>query len=502
MNTVCRPDPPKRYCRGMRLRTTSQRNARGWIRVLAVCLLVSAGPTRASGEVVHVWVTSADGKQRLTSLPPIPFNAGAPGGSRIRVDDARRYQPVEGFGASFTESSAWLIQRRMNATQRRELMRELFDPESGLGLSVTRVPIGASDFSLEHHSYDDMPPGKSDPQLASFSIGRARADVLPLLREARRINPSLKVFISPWSAPGWMKTSDSLIKGKLQPRHYGAFAAYFDETLTAFKAEGVPVCAMTMQNEPHFEPPDYPGMRMEPAERAAFIASHLGPMLKRKWPQVRLLDWDHNWDEPQSPLAVLADPRARPYVHGIAWHCYGGDVSAQSQIHQKYPDTETWMTECSGGNWAPQWSEVLSWMTRNLVIGNVRHWGRGANLWNLALDENHGPHLGGCGDCRGVVTIDSKTGAVTRNVEYYVLGHASRFVKPGAHRIESDTGIDGLETVAFRNAGAGSTVLIVLNTAAEPRAFSVVIDTRAFSATLDAGSVATMTWAQPTRGKR
>ena len=456
----------------------------------SACLAAGSSP---SEPVARIWVTSADGKQRLTSLPPIPFNAEVPGGLRIRVDDARQYQPVEGFGASFTESSAWLIQRRMNATQRRELMRELFDPKAGLGLSLTRLTVGASDFSRTHHSFDDMPAGQSDPDLTRFSIESARADVLPLVRGAIKINPALKVFISPWSAPAWMKTSGSLITGKLDPRYYDAYARYFDKTLAAFKAEGVPVYALTMQNEPHFEPPDYPGMRMEPAERAVFIGSHLGPMLAKKWPQVKLLDWDHNWDEPQSPLAVLADSRARQYVAGIAWHCYGGDVSAQSDVHQKMPDIETWMTECSGGNWAPKWDETLAWMTRNLVIGNVRNWGRGTILWNLALDEGSGPHLGGCGDCRGVVTVNSKTGAVTRNVEYYVLGHASRFVRPGARRVESDSEVDGLHTAAFRNPD-GSGALIVLNTAAERRTFSVVTGARSFSVALDAGSVATMTW--------
>jgi glucosylceramidase len=474
--------------------------AQHWTRCLAGCLLLAAGSAclaadapATSKTVAHIWISSADGKQRLTSLAPIPSNAAAPRGLQIHVDPARQYQTIEGFGASFTDSSAWLIQRRMNAAQREALLRELFDPETGLGLSLTRVPIGASDFSLAHYSFDDVPAGQSDPELSRFSIERARADVLPLVRQARKINASLKVFASPWSAPAWMKTGGSLIKGKLEPRNYDAYARYFDKTLSAFKAEGVPVYAITMQNEPHFEPSDYPGMRMEPAERAVFISAHLGPMLAKKWPQVKLLDWDHNWDQPQSPLAVLADSRARQYVAGIAWHCYGGDVSAQSEIHQKFPDTETWMTECSGGNWAPKWSETLSWMTQNLVIGNVRNWGRGTILWNLALDEASGPHLGGCGDCRGVVTVNSKSGAVTRNVEYYVLGHASRFVKPGARRIESDTGVDGLQTAAFRNA-AGPAVLIVLNTAAERRAFSVVTGADSFSATLDAGSVATMTW--------
>lgn len=474
------------------------------MRCLLVLLLTMASVATQAGDV-HLWVTSADGRQRLAELAPITLDSNPPGDIRIRVDESRQYQPVEGFGASFTESSAWLINRRMSAAQRDALLRELFDP-AGLNLTVTRVPMGASDFSLTHGTYDDVAKGGTDPELKKFSLARARADVLPLVREARRINPSLKVFVSPWSAPAWMKTTGSLIKGRLNSRYYDAFARYFDRTIAGFAAEGVPVYGLTMQNEPHFEPGDYPGMRMEPAERAEFIAAHLGPLLAKKWPGVKLLDWDHNWDEPQSPLAVLADARARPYVDGVAWHCYGGEVSAQSAVHEKYPDIETWMTECSGGGWSPEWGEVLSWMTGNLIIGNVRNWGRGVNLWNLALDENSGPHRGGCGDCRGVVTIDSKSGAVTRNVEYYVLGHVSRFLKPGARRIDSDSDVSGLQTAAFRNPGAGANdgdvVLVVLNTAAEKRTFSVMTGGRSFEASLDAGSVATLTWAstaQPLR---
>ena len=458
--------------------------------LLFSCVAFSA--PAAPDEVAHVWVTTSDGTQRLNRLSPIPFTADEPAVRRIRVDESLAYQPVEGFGASFTESSAWLIRHRMSVPRQRQLLRELFDRDDGLGLGVTRIPLGSSDFSLTHHSYDDVPVGQVDPELARFSIDSARADVLPLVRQARKINPALKVFISPWSAPAWMKSSGSLVAGRLEPRYYDAYADYFDKTLAAFAHEDVPVYALTMQNEPHFEPPDYPGMRMEPAERAAFIGQSLGPMLASRWPRVKLLDWDHNWDQPESPLAVLADARARPFIAGIAWHCYGGDVGAQSQVHEKFPDLETWMTECSGGNWAPKWSESLVWMTQNLVIGNLRNWGRGTILWNLALDENSGPHLGGCGDCRGVVTIDSKSGKVTRNVEYYVLGHASRFVKPGAHRIGSDTDVDGLHAVAIGN--PTDVVLIVVNAAKESRAFSVVTGALSFPVTLDAGTVATLTW--------
>ena len=196
----------------------------------------------------------------------------------------------------------------------------------------------------------------------------------------------------------------------------------------------VSIFAITVQNEPHFEPGDYPGMRLDPAQRARFVRQYLGPLNS-----ARILEWDHNWDEPNSPLAVLADSGARRYVSGVAWHCYAGDVSAQSVVHDAYPDKDAYITECSGGDWAPKFADNLAWMVSKLIIGGTRNWARGVILWNLALDEQHGPHTGGCGNCRGVVTIKSD-GTVERNEEYYALAHISRFVPPGARRIASTSG--------------------------------------------------------------
>lgn len=450
------------------------------------------GPSKP--RLVDAWVTSGDGHQRLARLDPIAIGQGPAEPLVIKVDPSRRYQAVEGFGASFTDSSAWLLRNRLNARQRSALLRDLFDTKAGLGLGLTRITIGASDFSRTHYSYDDMPPGEIDPKLARFSIASARVDVLPVVREAMSINRTLRIFASPWSAPGWMKTSGSMIKGKLSPEYYDVFARYLQRTIADYRKEGVPVYALSVQNEPNFQPENYPGMHMDSGERAAFVGRHLGPLLARTNPSVRILDWDHNWDQPQSPLAVLADPAARRYVAGTAWHCYAGDVSAQSQVHDAYPEKETWFTECAGGAWMPEWQKPLVWMTRNLIIGTTRNWAKGVILWNIALDENDGPHLGGCGDCRGVVKINQKTGEITRNVEYYVLGHASRFVRPGARRIASDSGLDGIESVAFQNPGNGKIVLIVLNTADQPRRFSASIGNDRFSAALSAGSVATFTW--------
>jgi O-glycosyl hydrolase len=243
----------------------------------------------------------------------------------------------------------------------------------------------------------------------------------------------------------------------------------------------------------HFEPDNYPGMRLSPAQRAAIIGNNMGPLFARRGVRAQIWDWDHNWDEPQSPLAVLDNAAARKYVAAVAWHCYGGDISAQTAVHDKHPDKDTYFTECSGGQWAPVWADNLKWDVSKMVIGNARGWAKGVALWNLALDENYGPHLGGCGDCRGVVTINSVTGEITRNPEYYALAHASRFVRPGAVRIESSAP-NGLETVAFRNPNRGSTVLIVLNPTTSHRVFVVQAGETAFTTSLPAGAVATYIW--------
>lgn len=449
----------------------------------------------ATGPAVQSWVTTGDKAQRLSPQPVRHFGAAAPQALRIDVDTTRRYQVMAGFGASITDATAWLLHNRMSGPQREALLQELFSREgSGIGLDFTRLTIGASDFSRTHYSLNDMPPGQADLALSRFSLDANRADVLPVVKRALALNPRLNVMASPWSAPGWMKTTDSLVKGTLKPGMEDVFSRYMVRYVEAMAAEGVPIFALTLQNEPHFEPGDYPGMRLDPPQRARLIGQHLGPMLAQRGLKVQLLDWDHNWDEPQSPLAVLADPVARPFVAGVAWHCYAGDVKVQATVHDAHPDKDAWFTECSGGEWKTNWAETLPWMVRNLIIGSTRGWARGVLMWNLALDENHGPHLGGCNDCRGVVTINSRTGEVTRNLEYYALAHASKFVRQGAQRVESTAVVDTLETVAFQNADDGSLVLIVCNTGPAERTVSVVQGGQAVLVSLPRESISTLVW--------
>lgn len=461
-------------------------------KAVAAALLGALAFGAAAAERVQVWVTTGDRSKLLARGADVRLGPARKAQAVIEIDPSRRFQEIQGFGASITDASAYLIQG-MDPARREGLMRELFGRDPGLGMSFTRLTIGASDFSRSHYSFDDMPPGERDPELKRFSIDPQRAKVLPTVKRALAINPQLKVMASPWSAPGWMKTSDSLVKGSLKPEAYDAFARYLGRYLGAMREEGVPVFALTIQNEPHFEPPDYPGMRVEPASRAAFIGGHLGPLLAREHPGTTVFDWDHNWDEPDSPAAVLADPAAARYVSGVAWHCYAGNVAVQAQVHARFPDKDTWFTECSGGGWAQDWAKNLMFFTRTLVIDTTRGWARGVLLWNLALDEKDGPYLGGCKNCRGVVTIDSRTGEVTRNVEYYALAHASRFVLPGAHRIASSEAAGQLSNVAFRNRD-GSLALIVANGASTAQTFAVRQGRAGFHYTLPANSVGTFAW--------
>lgn len=466
-----------------------------WIACVAAGLAGLILAQSAQAQTVRAWLTTADSTQRLEQQSALNMRTGPAHGLVIEVDPQQRFQTMVGFGASITDASAWLLRHRMSEDQRKALMRDLFGQAEGeAGFNFTRLTLGASDFSLRHYTYDDLPPGQEDLLLRNFSLDEMRRDVLPVLREALVLNPRLKVMASPWSAPAWMKTTDSLIKGRLRPDRRDAYARYLVRYVEEMASEGVDVFALTVQNEPHFEPEDYPGMRLDPQDRIRLIADHLGPLLRTRGLKTQILEWDHNWDDPAAALEVLGDPKAASFVDGVAWHCYAGEPSAQSQVALRHPGKDVWFTECSGGQWSPLWRESLPWMARQVLIGSTRHGARGVQLWNLALDERHGPRLGGCKDCRGVVTIDSATGHVTRNLEYYVLAHASRFVRPGAQRIGSTSGLEGVDTVAFRHPDDGSIVLVLCNSSPDSRPLAVRADGKVVDFTLPPHSLATLVW--------
>jgi glucosylceramidase len=441
---------------------------------------------------VEAWITTPDRSRLLERQSWRVTRAEGPHDLVIDVDPSDRYQQITGFGAALTGSSAWLIQHHLTPDARALLLLRLFDPEFGAGLSLLRLPIGATDFSLSSYTYNDVPEGEQDWALERFSIHHDRAEILPVLKEIQQVATDMRFIAAPWSAPAWMKTNGSLHGGRLRDEAFEVYAAYLRRFVEAYAAEGVDTYALTMINEPHHEA-GYPSMRMDVSDRQRFVGQHLGPALHGAGLGTRILLWDHNWSEVNSPIEVLRDPDIARYVSGVAFHCYAGDVAAQSVMKNAFPELDIYFTECSGGGWAPDFGSNLQWNVRNLVIGATRHWSKSVLLWNLALDPAGGPKNGGCQDCRGVVTIDPSSGRVAYNEEYYALAHVARFVRPGAWRIASDTFRGDVESVAFRNPD-GSTVLVVLNETSDLRRILVSSPLTAFRFTLEPGAVATFRW--------
>jgi glucosylceramidase len=455
---------------------------------------------------VEAWTSGAKGQSGATTeqLTAAPASAGAPqSGTTVRVDPQVKYQTMTGFGASITDSSAQVLYG-IPKDQRDTVMKNLFDPETGDGTSFLRQPIGASDFVKgADYSFDDMPAGQKDYGLKHFSVAHDQKQILPLLRQAEKLNPDLKIVGTPWSPPGWMKTGDSMIDGKLidSPAIYKAYADYLVKFVKAYAANGVTVDYLTVQNEPQaLNRDDYPGSDMS-FEQETKVIDALGPALKKAGLDTKILGYDHNWSEHPNDIkaheAVGEDPEvnypydllassASKWIDGTAYHCYAGDASAMTALRASFPGKDIYETECEGG-------------TITTGLDSVNNWAKTVVYWNIALDEHHNPHQGGCGTCNGTVTVDSTTGAVTYNAQYYALGHLSRFVKPGAVHVgasaaRSDATDSPVQTSAFVNTD-GSTAVVAHNTSTTaPEPVTVISGGRGFTATLAPGATATYSW--------
>jgi glucosylceramidase len=443
---------------------------------------------------VELWLSTADRQLKMARQADVEMRVRGTLTADVVIDTSKKYQTIVGFGAAMTDSSAWLLENKLNALQRFILLHEIYGPPPGLNFYMMRLTIGASDFSLKPYTLDDVPLGQVDPQLSHFNVTPNVQDVIPAVREVLTINPGLRIIASSWSAPGWMKTSGSVIGGELLQQYESTFADYLIKYVDAYRGYGIPIFALTLQNEPAYIPLTYPGMGMPATTRARIIARYLGPKLANRTARTRILEWDHNWSHPEEPLAVLGDTNAAPYVDGVAWHCYEGNPTAQGRVHRAYPRKDTYISECSGGDWSSAQNGELLWFSRDLLIAGLRHWARGVVYWNLALDERHGPHFGGCALCKGVITIDSNTGAISRNDEYYAFAHFSRFILPGAVRINSTDTDKGIYNVAFQNVADGSIVLVMVNGNTDARHISVAQDQTRFEYTMPAQSVATFVW--------
>ncbi|MGW0719171.1 RICIN domain-containing protein [Streptomyces sp. NPDC002778] len=470
-------------------RTAGRARAAGAALILAVSGLAAAGGTaQAADPTAQVWVTTADGSRKLVA-ETVPFNSSVQP-IDIRVDAAAKGQKFTGAGASVTEASAHLIQG-LPADKRADLMKSLFSTTEGIGLNYLRQPLGSTDFnSGGFYTYEDTK--------GSFSIGRDQQEIIPVLKQATAHNPAIRFMGSPWSPPAWMKTGNSLNGGSLKADHYQAYADYLVKAIKAYGQQGITLRDLTVQNEPEFAT-SYPSISMTSAEQAAFVKV-LDQTLTANGLPTNILAYDHNWDHPNYPLEVFNSTQGIQRVIGAAFHCYGGAPSAQQQVVNA--GKRVFFTECSGTdstNPATTFADTLRWHSENLVVQNMRHGGETVINWNLALDQNGGPHQGHCTNrCNGVVEIAN--GNVTRNAEYYVLGHVTKFIKPGATRVGSTSqGSGGVQNVTFQNPD-NSFATFVVNTATTSQRFSLTEGGKTLAYTLPAGAIATLTWTGGTIG--
>ncbi|MEV4036806.1 ricin-type beta-trefoil lectin domain protein [Streptomyces umbrinus] len=478
-------------------------------RLLLAGLLTTAGlttvgatPAQAAGEQVTAWLTTTNDSggrnvvRGLQAQTPFAFQAGSGGsGENISVDENTRYQSFSGGGASFTDTAAWLMDGSGALTQatRDATMRKLFSPTEGIGLSLLRNPMGGSDLARFGYTYDDVPAGQTDPTLSKFSIAHDLEDVLPLTKQARQLNPSLTLMASPWTAPAWMKDNGQLNGGWLKAENYGAYANYFVKYLQAWRDQGVPVNYVTAQNEPTCCS-GYPSMSWNGAGLAYFTKSELLPKLQGAGLSTKVLAHDWNWDTYDAYAAQTVDDaavRSHPNFGGIAWHGYGGDVAKQTTVHNQYPQLDAFGTEHSGGTWIAnqQREDMMN------IIDYTRNWAKSVTKWSLAVDQNRGPHNGGCGTCDGLVTVhngDSRHGQVDYTVEYYTMGHLTKFVRPGAQRIAS-TASSSVPNVAWRNTD-GSKALIAYNDSSAAKTVTINWGSQHATYSLPGKTSATFTW--------
>jgi len=400
----------------------------------------------------------------------------------IEIDSTTKFQAMDGFGFTLTGGSAMHL-ANMQAEKRSALLKELFDfSGENIGISYLRLSLGASDLDANVFSYCD----EKDPSLSKFSIAKDKEFLIPILKEILAINPDIKLLASPWSPPVWMKTNGSSIGGSLKPEFYATYANYFVKYIRAMEAEGIVIDAITVQNEP-LHPGNNPSLLMPANEQAAFVKKNLGPLFELEKIKTKIIIYDHNADKPEYPITILDDAEAKKYIDGSAFHLYGGEINALSLVHKAHPDKNLYFTEQWIG--APgDFANDLKWHINQLVIGASRNWCKTVLEWNLAANKELQPHTDdGCTECLGALTIDGD--AVVRNPAYYIIAHASKFVRPQSVRIESSLP-DDLQNVAFKTP-EGKIVLIVINNSKGDKSVNIKQGEKIFTSTLVSGAVGT-----------
>jgi len=445
----------------------------------------SASTTAPSGSL-EVWVTNSNRRCERTETIPWKTRSASAAETVIALDPAKQFQTLLGFGAAFTDASCYVF-NQLSADAREHLFHEMFHPTE-LGFNVCRTCMGSSDYSTSVFSYDE---GEPDPNLERFSIAHDREYILPMLRAARAVNPDLFLFASPWSPPGWMKSSGSMLGGSMRRRYIPNYAQYFIRFLQAYDAEGVPVQAVTPQNEVDTDQDGRMPACIWPQEYEIEFVQHLGPLLEQNHLATKIWILDHNYNLWGRATCELDIPAVRQYANAVAWHGYVGGAEMMSKVRELHPDAAMHWTEGGPDYTSPDY--LTDWVKWAGTFTDVlRNWCESITAWNLALDERGRPNLGPF-PCGGLVTINSQTKEVTRSGQYWAFAHFSRFMRRGAKRFDSLSSAKDIGHVAAEDPN-GRRVLVLTNSAG-PRMVTVQMAESSAEVRLDQNSVTTLVWA-------
>ena len=456
---------------------------------LLFCLFFAFG-FPAKGQTPSFWLTDPKSGILFQKQSNKGEISGVPT-EQINLFTDSLYQSMDGFGFTLSQGSASHL-LAMSESARKSVLQELFGTgEKDIRISYLRLAVAASDLNAFPFSYNDLKdPRGTDPSLSQFSLSYDTLDVLPLLKQILAINPKVTLMASPWSPPTWMKDNRDTRGGSLLPEFEASYAQYLVNYIQEMDKRGFTIDALTIQNEP-LHPGNNPSLLMLSDQQARFIGKHLGPAFRKEGIKTKIIIYDHNADRPDYPIAVLSDPIANPFIDGSAFHLYGGQIEALSEVHREFPDKHLYFTEQWVG--APGNLEGdIAWHVKNLLIGAPRNWAKTVLEWNLSSNPDLTPHTkrGGCDRCLGAITIDGDE--VFRNPAYYVIAHASKFVDPGSFRIESSVS-KNLPNVAFIRPD-GKKVLIVHNDSAKEIHFGVKEREYNFSTSLAPGATGTWLW--------
>lgn len=410
------------------------------------------------------WVTSPQSK--MAEAEPLHWEkeqrrAGKIDESDVLIDDNKKAQTILGFGAALTDSSCYLL-NRLPEDQKQKVMDELFNP-SKMGMSTARIAIGSSDYALVPYSFDD---GDEDPELKRFSIKHDEENILPILRMARKAYPDLFIFGSAWSPPGWMKPNKSMLGGNMPRKHLGTYAQYFAKFLKGYESAGVPVQAVTVNNEVDTDQDGRMPACVWPQEiEVDFVGLNLGPVLEREKINTKIWLLDHNYNLWGRVCNELENADVRKYANGVAWHPYAGSPQAMKKVLARYPGLGMHWTEDGpdvdepgyASNWT-KWGKLYSEALQNSC--------NSITGWNLALDEVGRPNIGPF-KCGGMITIDSKSQKITYSGQYWGTVHFSKVIRPGAKLISSESKQAELSHTVVQNPD-GNFAAVLTNSAKAP----------------------------------